>query len=316
MPETEAAHSFFKAMDAEVPSRAASNRTHLTDELPLFRAKTFMRTDFLREPAFPAGNFPLTRKAPKEVQWSESQPRDIPRPSNAAPGDPMKPRVIIADDHALVAEGVTKLLEHDVQLVATVADGRALVQAVEKHNPELALVDISLPLLNGLDACRQLKKSNPSVKVIILTMHLEKHFVTEAFRAGVSGYVLKQSVTDELLFAIKEVLKGRTYVSPLVTQSLVDQALQPAPAAPAVEPVAPPGNLSLRQREVLQLVAEGKSTKEIASTLNVSIKTVEFHKTRIMKELKLHSTAELTKHAIAIGLVSVNEAVTSNAPRA
>jgi DNA-binding NarL/FixJ family response regulator len=229
----------------------------------------------------------------------------------------MKPRVIIADDHALVAEGVTKLLEHDVQLIATVADGRALVQAVEKHNPELALVDISLPLLNGLDACRQLRKSTPSVKVIILTMHLEKHFVTEAFRAGVSGYVLKQSVTDELLFAIKEVLKGRTYVSPLVTQSLVDQALQPAPAAATVEPaVAPAGNLSLRQREVLQLVAEGKSTKEIASTLNVSIKTVEFHKTRIMKELKLHSTAELTKHAIAIGLVSVNEAVTSNAPRA
>jgi DNA-binding NarL/FixJ family response regulator len=226
----------------------------------------------------------------------------------------MKPRVIIADDHALVAEGVTKLLEHDVQLVSTVADGRALVQAVEKHNPDLALVDISLPLLNGLDACKQLKKSTPSVKVIILTMHLEKHFVTEAFRAGVSGYVLKQSVTDELLFAIKEVLKGRTYVSPLVTQSLVDQALQPAPTS-SVEPAAPAGNLSLRQREVLQLVAEGKSTKEIASTLNVSIKTVEFHKTRIMKELKLHSTAELTKHAIAIGLVSVNEAVASNAPR-
>ena len=164
----------------------------------------------------------------------------------------MKPRVIIADDHALVAEGVTKLLEHDAQIAATVADGRALVQAVEKHNPDLALVDISLPLLNGLDACRQLKKSNPSVKVIILTMHLEKHFVTEAFRAGVSGYVLKQSVTDELLFAIKEVLKGRTYVSPLVTQSLVEQALQPSPSPAAVEPAVPVGNLSLRQREVLQ----------------------------------------------------------------
>lgn len=227
----------------------------------------------------------------------------------------MKPRVIIADDHALVAEGVTKLLEHEVQLIATVADGRALVQAVEKHNPELALVDISLPLLNGLDACRQLKKSNPSVKVIILTMHLEKHFVTEAFRAGVSGYVLKQSVTEELLFAIKEVLKGRTYVSPLVTQSLVDQALQPAPSPTTLETPTSAGNLSLRQREVLQLVAEGKSTKEIASTLNVSIKTVEFHKTRIMKELRLHSTAELTKHAITIGLVTVNEAVPSNVPR-
>jgi len=227
----------------------------------------------------------------------------------------MKPRVIIADDHALVAEGVTKLIERDVQLVGSVADGRALVQAVEKLNPDLALVDISLPLLNGLDACRQIKKANPAVKVIILTMHLEKHFVTEAFRAGVSGYVLKQSVTDELIFAIKEVLKGRTYVSPLVTQSLVEQALQPAPGSQTVDQQAPPSHLSLRQREVLQLVAEGKSTKEIASTLNVSIKTVEFHKTRIMKELKLHSTAELTKHAIALGLVTINEAVTSNVPQ-
>ena len=227
----------------------------------------------------------------------------------------MKPRVIIADDHALVAEGVTKLIERDVQLVGSVADGRALVQAVEKLNPDLALVDISLPLLNGLDACRQIKKANPTVKVIVLTMHLEKHFVTEAFRAGVSGYVLKQSVADELIFAIKEVLKGRTYVSPLVTQNLVEQALQPAPGAQPIDRQAPPSHLSLRQREVLQLVAEGKSTKEIASTLNVSIKTVEFHKTRIMKELKLHSTAELTKHAIVLGLVSINEAVISNAPR-
>ena len=227
----------------------------------------------------------------------------------------MKPRVIIADDHALVAEGVSKLIERDVQLVASVADGRALVQAVEKLNPDLALVDISLPLLNGLDACRQIKKANPTVKVIALTMHLERHFVTEAFRAGVSGYVLKQSVADELIFAIKEVLKGRTYVSPLVTQNLVEQALQPAPGAQPIDRQAPPSHLSLRQREVLQLVAEGKSTKEIASTLNVSIKTVEFHKTRIMKELKLHSTAELTKHAIALGLVSINEAVISNAPR-
>ena len=226
----------------------------------------------------------------------------------------MKPRVIIADDHALVAEGVTKLIERDVQLVGSVADGRALVQAVEKLNPDLALVDISLPLLNGLDACRQIKKANPTVKVIVLTMHLEKHFVTEAFRAGVSGYVLKQSVAVELIFAIKEVLKGRTYVSPLVTQNLVEQALQPAPGAQPIDQQAPPSHLSLRQREVLQLVAEGKSTKEIASTLNVSIKTIEFHKTRIMKELKLHSTAELTKHAIALGLVSINEAVTSNAP--
>ncbi|HPW15052.1 MAG: response regulator transcription factor, partial [Nitrospira sp.] len=139
----------------------------------------------------------------------------------------MKPRVLIADDHTLVAEGVEKLLEHDFQLCGRVADGRALVRAVEKEKPDIALVDIALPLLNGLDACRQIKKSTPEVKLLVLTMHGEQYFVTEAFRAGVSGYVLKQSVAEELVFAIKEVLKGRLYVSPSVAENLVEQALNP-----------------------------------------------------------------------------------------
>ena len=208
----------------------------------------------------------------------------------------MKPRVLIADDHTLVAEGVEKLLEHDFQLCGRVADGRALVRAVEKEKPDIALVDIALPLLNGLDACRQIKKSTPEVKLLVLTMHGEQYFVTEAFRAGVSGYVLKQSVAEELVFAIKEVLKGRLYVSPSVAENLVEQAL------------------SARQREVLQLIAEGQSTKEIASTLNVSIKTAEFHKTRIMKQLGIHSTAELTKHAITIGLIAMPQQPTVPGP--
>jgi DNA-binding NarL/FixJ family response regulator len=217
----------------------------------------------------------------------------------------MKPRVLIADDHTLVAEGVEKLLEHEFQLCARVADGRALVRAVEKDKPDIALVDIALPLLNGLDACRQIRKTTPEVKLLVLTMHSEQYFVTEAFRAGVSGYVLKQSLAEELVFAIKEVLKGRLYVSPSVAENLVEQALNPGEIRPSGGLQGGADKLSARQREVLQLIAEGQSTKEIASTLNVSIKTIEFHKTRIMKQLGVHSTAELTKHAISIGLIAM-----------
>ncbi len=226
----------------------------------------------------------------------------------------MKPRVLIADDHTLVAEGVEKLLEHEFQLCGRVADGRALVRAVEKDKPDIALVDIALPLLNGLDACRQIRKTSPEVKLLILTMHGEQYFVTEAFRAGVSGYVLKQSVAEELVFAIKEVLKGRLYVSPSVAENLVEQALNPGEVRPAGLQGSS-DKLSARQREVLQLIAEGQSTKEIASTLNVSIKTIEFHKTRIMKQLGVHSTAELTKHAISIGLIAMPQQPTMPGPQ-
>ena len=198
---------------------------------------------------------------------------------------------------------MAKLLEHDFELVGRVADGRALVRAVEKERPDIALVDIGLPSLNGLDACCQIKKAAPEVKLLILTMHPEEYFVTEAFRAGISGYVLKQSMAAELIFAIKEVLKGRLYISPSIAETLVDKALNPTVAKVPVSEGS--DELSGRQREVLQLVAEGQSTKEIAWTLNISIKTVEFHKTRIMKQLGVHSTAELTKYAIAIGLITM-----------
>lgn len=215
-------------------------------------------------------------------------------------------RVLLADDHVLVAEGIRKLLEPTCELVDIVSDGRSLVAAASALQPDIAIVDISLPLLNGLDASRQIKKADPNIKIIILTMHSEPNFVTQAFRMGVSGYVLKQSAGSELLQAIDEVRKGRAFVSPLVTQGLVDQAVNPT------SPASPGGgddfaqSLSSRQREVLQLVAEGKATKEIASILSVSIKTVEFHKTRIMKELGLRSSAELTKYAISAGLTSIH----------
>ncbi len=215
-------------------------------------------------------------------------------------------RVLLADDHLLIAEGIQKLLEPEFEFVGIVADGRSLVAAVTKLQPDIAIVDISLPLLNGLDASRHIKKEHPDVKIIVLTMHSEPTFVEQAFRVGVSGYVLKQSVGSELVQAIHEVLKGNTFISPLVTQSVVAPAVKPASSASPAKGDTLPQSLSARQREVLQLVAEGKATKEIAWILDVSIKTVEFHKTRIMKELGLRSAAELTKYAISAGLTSIH----------
>src|SRR6185295_4836036 len=135
----------------------------------------------------------------------------------------MKPHIVVANDHRLVAEGIVKILEKEFTVVATPTDGRGFIDAIDTFRPDLALVDISLPLLNGLDACRHVKKSCPEVKIIILTMHAEQHFVNEAFRVGVEGYVLKTSLADELLFAVKEVLRGCTYISPDVAQGLVSQ---------------------------------------------------------------------------------------------
>lgn len=219
----------------------------------------------------------------------------------------MKPQVIVVDDHRLVAEGVVKILEKDYSVVATPTDGRGFIEAVEKFRPALALVDISLPRLNGLDACRHVKKSCPEVKIIVLTMHAEQHFVNEAFRVGLEGYMLKTSVADELLFAAKEVLRGRRYISPVVAQGLVNQSLESSTSLQRRPKPTPTITLSLRQREVLQLVAEGKSNKEIASAINVTVKTIDFHKARISKELGVRTTAELTKQAITLGLIAPPE---------
>ena len=211
-----------------------------------------------------------------------------------------KPRVLIADDHTLVAEGIKKLLESEVELLGVVSDGRALLTKVEKLEPDLVLVDINLPLLNGIDAARQIRKVAPRVKIIFLTMHAEKDLVSEAFRLGASGYVLKQGAAPELQFAVQQVMKGYTYVSPTVAGDLIQGSLENHESNSQPKKSA---NLTARQREVLQLIAEGKTTKEIALTLNVSVKTVEFHKTKIMKELDIHSATEITKYAIAQGLV-------------
>lgn len=214
-----------------------------------------------------------------------------------------KIRVLLAEDHVLVSEGLVKLLEADFTLVGRVEDGRALVQEVKKHTPDIAIIDISLPLLNGLEAARQIKKCEPQTKLIFLTMHAEESFVRDAFKSGGSGYVLKQSAAKELIFAIQEVFQGRTYVSPLVAGGIVDQALNPTKSSKSLSG-PDPDILTQRQMEILQLVAEGKSNKEIAVILNLAVKTVEFHKTRIMQTLELNTSPELTKYAMSHGIIS------------
>jgi DNA-binding NarL/FixJ family response regulator len=215
-----------------------------------------------------------------------------------------RPRVLLADDHTLVLEGLRRLLESEFELLDSVEDGRALLEAAPRLQPDVILLDISMPLLNGIDAARQLRGRLPRVKLIFLTMHAEAEYVVEAFRAGASGYLLKRSAASELISAIRQVLRGQRYVTPLVTGALREAGARRTrtirrPDAPA-EPVV---LLTPRQREVLQLVAEGRATKEIASILNISSKTVEFHKSRIMEALSLHSTAELTRYAIRAGIL-------------
>lgn len=233
----------------------------------------------------------------------------------------MKPRILLADDHLLVAEGIQRLLEPESEIVGVYSDGRALVKALPETHPDLIIVDISLPLLNGLDAARQVKQFDPSIKILVLTMHADQVFVVEAFRLGVTGYVLKQSLSGELQHAVREVLKGNTYISPSVAQGLVEYMNRPTHAGQSdsgenseTEKTGFDHSLSARQREVLQLVAEGRSTKEIASILNVSTKTIEFHRTRIMKELGLKTRPELTKYAISNGLIALQTVIPSESP--
>jgi DNA-binding NarL/FixJ family response regulator len=213
-----------------------------------------------------------------------------------------KPRVLMADDHSLVLAGLRKLVEVDCEVVGEVEDGRALVAAAQKLRPDLILLDISMPLLNGLEAARQLRSLVPESKLIFLTMHASPTYATEAFQAGASGYLLKRSAASELGLAIASVLQGQHYLTPLLTKEVLDSVLKPSTGERG-EPVS--GALTARQREVLQLVAEGHGTKEIATILSVSVKTVEFHKSRIMQHLDLHTTADLTKYAITHGITGL-----------
>ena len=214
-----------------------------------------------------------------------------------------KPRVLMADDHSLILAGLRKLVESECDVVGTVEDGRALVEAAQKLRPDLILLDISMPLLNGLEAARQLRTLVPDSKLIFLTMHASPTYATEAFQVGACGYLLKRSAASELSLAIKSVLQGQHYLTPLLTKDVLDSVLKPSTGARGKK--AASAALTSRQREVLQLVAEGHGTKEIATILNVSVKTVEFHKSRIMQHLDIHTTADLTKYAITHGITGL-----------
>ena len=202
-----------------------------------------------------------------------------------------RPRVLLADDHALLLGAFEKLLAEACDIVGQVSDGRALVAAAEQLKPDLVVLDISMPLLNGLEAGRQIKQRARDVKLVFLTMNEDTDLAAEAFRLGASAYLLKRSAASELLTAIREVMQGRSYVTPLVTEGLVGSLLHGTDHAPSHE-------LTPRQREVLQLLAEGRSMKEVASVLNLAPRTVAFHKYRMMEQLKVKSTAELIQYAV------------------
>jgi len=214
----------------------------------------------------------------------------------------MRPRVLMADDHSIVLAGLRKLVETECEVVGAVENGRALVEEAEKRQPDIILLDISMTLLNGLGAARQLRKLVPESKLIFLTMHATPSYAMEAFKAGASGYLLKRCAASELMQAIRAVMQGQHYLTPLITKDVLTATLNPPDGAERKQPFA---TLTARQREVLQLLAEGKGTKQIASLLHISVKTVEFHKYSIMDELDLHTTVELTRYAIAEGLVGL-----------
>lgn len=207
-----------------------------------------------------------------------------------------RPRILLADDHALLLGAFAKLLADDYDIVGQVSDGRALVAEAEALRPDVVVLDISMPILNGLDAGRQLKQKLKSVKLVFLTMNEDPDLAAEAFRGGASAYLLKRSAASELATAIREVLQGRSYVTPLITADLMLSLQQP-------EEERSGRTLTLRQREVLQLLAEGRSMKEIANVLNVTPRTVAFHKYRMMEQLRIATTAELVQYAVKQHLV-------------
>ncbi len=206
-------------------------------------------------------------------------------------------RILLADDHAIVRQGLRALLarEPDLQVVAEAEDGREALHLAQETRPDVAAMDLSMPLLNGLEAARQMASWERGPRPILITMHTEDHYVLEALRAGVRGYVLKKQAAADLIRAIREVAGGCVYLSPGVSAAVAGAVRSPSPL--------PEDPLTLREREVLQLVAEGKTTKEISAILGVSVKTADAHRTRLMQKLDIHDIAGLTRYAIRQGLI-------------
>ena len=211
-----------------------------------------------------------------------------------------KPRVLLADDHQIVLEGLKSLLADEFDVVGSVQDGRALVDQAATLRPDVIVADISMPRLNGIEAARQIKKTDQNIKIVFLTMHPDATYAANAFEAGASGFVLKHSAPSELITAIHEAMKGQTYVTPLIAGDLIRTYQgRGSPEKDLFKKISP------RQQEILQLLAEGKSAKEIASFLDLSTRTVEFHKYRMMQQLNIKTSAELVQYAVRHGIISV-----------
>jgi len=209
-----------------------------------------------------------------------------------------KARILLADDHSFILEGVRRLLENHYDVVGSADNGQALVEAALKLTPNLVVLDISMPILNGIDAAKEIKQALPATKLVFLSMHSSGIYLRKALEAGASAYVLKSGASDELLKAIESVRNGQSYVSPGFDRNVLDSVRNwPAGSSRAVI------ELTGRQRQILQLIADGKQNKEIAQILNVSVKTIEFHRGRLMGKLGVHTVAELTRFAIQEGLI-------------
>ena len=206
-----------------------------------------------------------------------------------------KPRILLADDHRMVTEGLKFLLTEEFELVGIVEDGRAMVAEARKLRPDVIVADISMPQMNGIDALTHLKRDNPDVRVVFLTMHRDAAYARRALEAGASGFVLKHSAPAELVLAVRAALQGRTFIAP----DLAAEVFRTAKGKDA-DPLA---TLTPRQREILQLLAEGKSAKEIATALGLSARTVEFHKYTMMDALGMENSAELIRFAVKHGLI-------------
>jgi len=208
----------------------------------------------------------------------------------------MPPRILLADDHVIVRQGFRALLEREgLEVVAEAADGHEAVRLAGELLPDVAVLDFAMPLLNGLDAAKEIRRRSPRTRTILLTVHSEDHYVLEAVQAGVHGYVVKTQAAADLVQAIREIRGNAIYLSPTISRAVVEAYFDKA---------TPPGDvLSSRERQVLQLVAEGKTTKEIAGVLGVSIKTADSHRARIMRKLDIHETAGLVRYAIRRGLI-------------
>ena len=208
----------------------------------------------------------------------------------------MPPRVLLADDHVIVRQGFRALLEREgLEVVAEAANGHEAVRLAGELLPDVAVLDFAMPLLNGLDAAKEIRRRSPRTRTILLTVHSEDHYVLEAVRAGVNGYVVKTQAAADLVQAIREIRGNAIYLSPTISRAVVEAY---------VDKATPPGDvLSSRERQVLQLVAEGKTTKEIAGVLGVSIKTADSHRARLMRKLDIHDTAGLVRFAIRRGLI-------------